>query len=121
MKNTTLNHWFILILIILLSGNTFAQQTQGEKLLIQISKETNDTSKIKLMVRYLMHFAPIPDHKKWYDTITQLSLKTNFRQGLTYHLLYEGLQLSEKGKFDEAIAKVKDCIDGLASMRIIQG
>ena len=121
MKSFTHQTWFILLLIILFNSNAFVQQTEDEKLLTRISQETNDTSRIKLMVLYLMHFAPIPDHKKWYDTINKLSRKYKFRQGLLYQRLYEGMQLSEQGKFDEVIARVKSCIDGLDSMKVIEG
>jgi tetratricopeptide (TPR) repeat protein len=109
-----------ILLALVVSGNTLAQQTQGELLLDRISKENNDTSKIKLMVQYLMYYAPIPEDKMWYDKIQALSKKTNFRQGLLYYRLYEGLQLSEQGKFDEAIARVKSCIEGLDSLHVIQ-
>ncbi len=98
-----------------------AQQTEDQKLLSQISKEPNDTSRIKLMMLYLTHFAPIPEHKKWFNKIDSLSHIKNYRPGLAYHLLFEGLQLSEKGKFDDAIAHAINCIDCLDSLRIIQG
>jgi tetratricopeptide (TPR) repeat protein len=120
MKSPTRNCWFIVILFILLSINTLAQLSIKDKVLSQISKETNDTIRIKLMVRYVMLWAPLQEDKKWFDEIYTLSIKNNYQPGLMYYRFYEGQLLADKGMFDEAIAKVKSCIDGLDSLGIVQ-
>jgi tetratricopeptide (TPR) repeat protein len=120
MKPTTRNCWSIVILFILLSGNTLAQLSVKDKVLSQISKETNDTIRIELMVRYVMLWAPLQENKKWFDEIQKQSLKNNYPPGLIYYRFFEGQLLADKGMFDEAIAKVKSCIDGLDSLGIVQ-
>ena len=107
MKIITQSTWSTILLIILFSGNTFLKLSERERLLEQIPKETNDTVKIKLMVRYAMCLAPLPEIKKWYDEIHALSLKNNYRPGLIYYRFYEATLLSDNGKYDEAIANVK--------------
>ena len=121
MKTVILYSWLTLFLIILLSGNTVAQLSQRDRLLEQIPIETNDTVKIELIVRYVMFFAPLPELKKWYDEIHALSLKNNYRPGLIYNRFYEATLLADSGKYDEAISRCKNCIDGLDSLGIIQG
>ncbi len=120
MNSTTRNSWLIVLLILLFSGNILSQTSEKDKLSLQISKETNDTIKIKLMVRYILVWGQFEDQKKWYSDIHELSVKNNYRPGLIYYRFYEGLHLSEKGKYCEAITKVKNCIDGLDSLRIVQ-
>jgi tetratricopeptide (TPR) repeat protein len=120
MKNFPFYHWLIALLILFINVNMFAQQSEKDKLRMQISKETNDTIKIKLMVRFVMVFGQFEGYEKWYSEIHELSKKTNFRQGLIYNRFYEGLLLADENRYDEAIAKVKNCIDGLDSLRIVQ-
>jgi tetratricopeptide (TPR) repeat protein len=110
----------MLLLILCFEGRIFAQLPEREMLPLQIAEETNDTARIKLMVRYVMRYAPLPEIKKWYDEIHTLSLKNNYRPGLIYNRFYEGYLLSSEGKFDEAIVKIKSCIDGLDSLGVIQ-
>jgi tetratricopeptide (TPR) repeat protein len=120
MKTFTRNKWLIIILVLLFSGNTFAQLSISDSTLLQISKETNDTVKIKLMLRYVMFFASSQDFKKWYPEIHALSLKSNYRHGLMFDRFYESTLLSDIGKYDEAIIKCISCIDGLDSLGVIQ-
>ena len=98
----------------------FSQLPERERILIQIENEPNDTVRIKLIIRYVMVWSQYLDDKKWFDEIYKLSIKNNFRQGLIYYRYYEGIQLSDKGNYEDAIAKVKSCIDGLDSIGIIQ-
>ncbi|MEI7980300.1 MAG: histidine kinase [Bacteroidota bacterium] len=120
MINTLRQAWKILLLILLLRGNVIAQQNEGDHLRQQISNETNDTSKIKLIVMYVNLYAPVSEYKKCYDDIYALSLKHNYRPGFIFKRFYEGLQLSDRGKYDEALAIVKSCIDGLDSLGVVQ-
>jgi len=52
MKSVIRHCWLICLLILVLSGNIFAQLSTREKLLLQISKETDDTSKAKLLITF---------------------------------------------------------------------
>jgi tetratricopeptide (TPR) repeat protein len=112
--------WFLLFLILLFSGHSFSQTPAEDKLLAQISKETNDTAKIKLMVLYVMVFGQRETSQKWYDEIHSLSVKNHYRPGLIYHRYYEMLKLFDQGKYDEAISGIKGCIDALDSLGVVQ-
>ena len=120
MKFHTRHRWSILLLILLFSSNAVAQQNEEAYLRQQIAIETNDTTRIKLMVRYGLAYGQFLDQKKWYGEIKKLSVKNHYSPGLIYYRFYEGLELSDQGKYDEAIAKVKSCIDGLDSLGIVQ-
>ena len=120
MKKATQYSWLAAILIILFSGNTFAQLPKSDSTLMQISNETNDTVKIKLILRYVMFFASSQDFKKWYPEIHALSHKSNYRHGLMFDCFYESTLLSDSGKYEEAIIKCKSCVDGLDSLGVIQ-
>jgi tetratricopeptide (TPR) repeat protein len=127
MKAVKLNYWFIFMLTILFSRNAVAQISEGEVLRLQITKETNDTSKVKLMIRYVMYYAPNQDYYNWLDSIQELSQKNRYKQGLIYKRFKQAVLYSDKAyKFsndaylDSSIVTFKDCIDGLDSMGIIQ-
>ena len=120
MKSSTGKACFIVLLILFFNGKVFAQLSEQESLPLQIAAETNDTVKIELIVRYMMRWAPLPESEKWYNEVRTLSLKNNYRPGLIYYQFYEGFMLSENGKYDEAIAKIQSCIDGLDSLGIVQ-
>jgi tetratricopeptide (TPR) repeat protein len=120
MKKATSYSWLMLILILFFAGKIFAQLPEREMLPLEIAKETNDTTRIKLIIRYVMRWAPLPEFKKWYDEIQALSLKNNYKPGLIYARFYEGYMLSSEGKYDEAIEEIKSCIDGLDSLGVVQ-
>jgi hypothetical protein len=106
----------------LLSCNAFTQQSESEKLLYQITEEPNDTSKIKLLIQLGMRYDTGDSLsgiylKEAYD----LSVKNNFRYGLAYGQYYKVLELTEKGRYDEAIAKCIKCIDAIDSMHLVVG
>jgi len=120
MKTTSHNYWLTFLLIVFFNGNAIAQLSFRERLPLEIAKETNDTIKINLIVRYVMLCGSLSENKKWYDEIKRLSIKNNYRPGLVYQRFYEGMRLSDSGRYDEAIAKVKSCINGLDSLGVIQ-
>ena len=72
------------------------------------------------MIRYMRIWGNFKDYTKLVAEIHDLSVKNNFGPGLMYYRFYEGVQLSDQGRYEEAIAKVKSCIDGLDSLGIIQ-
>jgi tetratricopeptide (TPR) repeat protein len=98
----------------------FAQQTGSEKILQQIEQEINDTIKINLMIRYMRILGYSKGYSKFVVEIHDLSVKNNYMPGLMYHRFYEGVQLSDQGRYEEAITKVKSAIAGLDSLGIIQ-
>jgi tetratricopeptide (TPR) repeat protein len=120
MKTIPHNSWLIILLILLVSGNMLAQLPERIRLPIQISKELNDTARINLMVRYVMRCAPGPEQKRLYNEIYVLSLRNNYKPGLIFHRYYEVSILIDSGRYDEAIAKDKSCIDGLDSLGVLQ-
>ena len=120
MKTTIRHSWVILLLILLFSGKTVADQPGKSKLLVQISKETNDTSRINLLIRYVLLYGEIQDMAQRYNEIKELSLKYNYYPGLIYNRFFDGMLLSNSCKFDESILKFKSCIEGLDSLGIIQ-
>ncbi|MEI8004562.1 MAG: histidine kinase [Bacteroidota bacterium] len=112
--------WLIILLIILFSSNNIASASEKDRLLVQISKEASDTTRIKLIVRYAMIYAQARELKRLYDEISRLSLKNHYRPGLIYTRFFEVLCLADSGRQDEAIEKCKRCIDGLDSLGVIQ-
>lgn len=120
MKNFSHKIWFV-ILIILLGSKTYAQKSEADKLRLQLSTETNDTSRIKLMIQLAMNMDFEDSERDLYlKEAYDLSIKKNYRYGLLFGQFYESFQLSGKGRFDEAIRKLERCIDGLDSLGIIQ-
>jgi len=107
-------------LILLIGGKVVAQQSEQEKLPFLIANETNEVNRINLIVRYAMLYAPTRDFRHWFDEIHSLSKKNNYRPGLVYGRYYEAIILADSGKYNEAIARCKNCIAGLDSIRIVQ-
>ncbi|MEI6900359.1 MAG: hypothetical protein WCL00_10815, partial [Bacteroidota bacterium] len=116
------NIWLTLLLIFIFSRNTFPQQTRNERLLNQISKETNDTTKIKLLIKLGLIYN-VNGEKQYcaFLQVFELSKKTKFRFGLVYGQYYQVLQFWRIGRYYDAIDQCKKCINALDSMRIIQG
>jgi hypothetical protein len=115
----SLNIWIAVILIALFSGNTYAQPSHRDSLRSQIEKETNDTTRIKLMIQYALIYPRGQEKYNLFKDVHELSLKNNYRHGLMYDRYVEGMILVDSGKYDEAIDKYKRCIDGLDSLGII--
>ena len=120
MKIAFRNSRIIITLIILFSGNVLSQSYHPDTLRSQIVKETNDTVKINLMIRYLFRYSTVNDIRMWLQEIVELSRINNYRPGLIYINYADGLTLSNMGKYDEAIDVTKRAIDGLDSLGIIQ-
>ena len=122
MKNGSRYSWLLFLLLILVfSRNTFAKLSKSDKLRLQIAKETNDTSKIKLLINLAInYFKSDSEHAGCLKEAYDLSRKHNYRYGLAYGQYYEGLLLQGKGRYEEAIDKCKQSIDVLDSMKIIQ-
>jgi tetratricopeptide (TPR) repeat protein len=122
MKSSLLICFLAPVLMLLYSNPAPCQYPEVEKLRFDISHETSDTSRIKLLVTLALHFSLRGDSgqmiclKKAYD----LSKKTNFRYGLIYGLYYEALLLQKQGDYDRSLEKFKRCIAGLDSLGIIQ-
>jgi hypothetical protein len=122
MKTTIYFCWLTLILILMIAGNSIGQSSEVQKLRLQIAKETNDTIKVKLLIRLATNYSIRGDSeqliclKKAYD----LSKKTKFRYGLVYGRYYEALLLWRNGSFDEAFYKDTSCISGLDSLGVVQ-
>ena len=122
MKTTTRIVWPILLLILLNGGNISGQQSEADKLRLQINKAKNDTSKINLLIKFGLNYAEndsvaINYLKEAYD----LSVKKHYRYGQVYGQYYKVLELAEKGRYDEAIHKCKQCIEAIDSMHLIVG
>jgi tetratricopeptide (TPR) repeat protein len=120
MKTITIIFTISLLFILLFCSKTIAQRSREQTLLSQINKETNDTVKINLLIRYFMNYLNAENAYQLLDEIHWLSLKTHYRQGLKYDRLKEALLLSDSGKFDESIVRFKSCIAGLDSLGVIQ-
>ncbi len=112
---------FIILLIILFSGNTFAQTDEGNKLRMQISKERNPSSKVDQLIR-LAFFYPESDTEtvKYLKEAYDISKKIEYRKGLAVGQYYEVLELSHQGMYNEAIEKCKQCINAMDSLQIVQ-
>jgi tetratricopeptide (TPR) repeat protein len=121
MKVTTLNSWLILLLIILSGTNGIAQKSSADSLRLLIAKETNDTSKVKLLIKLAFN-ADSKDsvEAECFREVYALSKKKHFLYGLAQYHYYEGIQLFKSRKYDEAIEKYKLCIEEQDSLHIIQ-
>lgn len=108
------------LLIILFGGNVISQSYHPDTLRSHIAKETNDTVRINLMIRYLFRYSTVRDLRMWLNEIVELSRKNNYRPGLIYLNYADGLTLSNIGKYDEAIDITKSVIDALDSLGTIQ-
>ena len=97
------------------------QTTAKDSLRRQISKETNDTVRIKLLIK-LGLTTPVSDSEldKCLKEAFERSKKIQFRYGLVFGRYYEGRLLSSTGNYNAALEKVKSCIEGLDSLKIIQ-
>jgi len=119
MRISARNCLLSILLLLLFKGNSFTQFSDIDKLRLQISKETNDTSKIKLLVYLGINYYPNdPEQDRCFKEANDLSKKKNYRYGLVVGQYYEGLQLWRKGNYDEAIFKCKRCIETLDSMHL---
>jgi adenylate cyclase len=111
----------IIILILVFNLNATAQVPDTDKLRLEVSKEINDTSRIKLLIRLgLLITLDQEESMKHLKEAYDLSRKHNFRLGLVYGRYYEGLAMWNDRKYDLAISKLKSSIAGLDSMGIIQ-
>jgi len=117
MKQPVRNILLNLLLIILFSMNLVAQQSEDSKLRILISKESNDTTRINLLIKLGLNY-PVSDTEQYncMKEVYDLSRKNNYRYGLVFRNYYQALQLWRMYRYDEAIVKCKQCIDDLDSM-----
>jgi tetratricopeptide (TPR) repeat protein len=121
MKTTPGYCCFISILFFLFSWNLFAQQSDRDNLLRQISNETNDTSKVKLLIYAGMVYAVNDtEQDRYFREVHAISMFKKFSYGLAFDKYYEGCLLLRKGKVDEAIINYKRCINTLDSMHRFQ-
>ena len=111
----------MLLLILLFSGVAFAQKKVADSLRRLIANESNDTSKIKLLINLAFNTdSDVSVERACFRQVYNLSLKKHFLFGLAYYHYYEGIQLNEKRMFNESIEKYKACIEELDSLHIIQ-
>ena len=68
MKKFFYKSWFIGILIILFCGNVFSQLSGVVKLRKQIESESNDTCKIKLLIKFGLEYTLRDSEQLWYLT-----------------------------------------------------
>ena len=112
----------MLFLTLYFRGNTLAQNSMKDSLRLQIAKETNDTSRIKLLIRLWSEYEDFDSlNIRYLKEALDLSLKTKFRYGLAYGKYYDVLELRRNGRYDEAIDKCKQCIASLDSLHVIVG
>jgi tetratricopeptide (TPR) repeat protein len=121
MLKNTVGILLLNILIILFSENTFAQTGEGEKLRVQISKESELNTKADLLIKLAL-FYPEDDTEteRYLKEAYDISMKTGYRKGIVFGQYYKVLQLSHQGRYDEAIEECKKCISKMDSMQIVQ-
>jgi hypothetical protein len=121
-KKAMRDRWLIIILFFLFSGISIARHSESDSLLMLISNETNDTSRIRLLVQLGMNYAGNDSLASVYlKEAYDLSAKNNYRYGLAFGQYYEVLELSRDGRFDEAIDKCKQCVESIDSLNINVG
>ena len=110
------------LLIILFSGNIYSQISQRDSLLLEISTEKNDTNRIRLLVQLGMNYAENDSMASVYlKEAYDLSLGRNYRYGRAFGQYYEVLELSQDGRYDQAIDKCKQCIESIDSLNLKVG
>jgi hypothetical protein len=88
----------MLFLTLYFRGNTLAQNSMKDSLRLQIAKETNDTSRIKLLIRLWSEYEDFDSlNIRYLKEALDLSLKTKFRYGLAYGKYYDVLELRRNG------------------------
>ena len=113
--------WLTVVLILLFSRVSFAQMNLTDSLRLLIPKETNDTNKIKLLIRLaLLINVGQEEMTECLKQVNDLSRKNLYRPGLIYGRYYEGLVMWDNNHLDSAFEKIKSSIDGLDSLHIIQ-
>ena len=125
---SAIHRWSMLLLFILPCGCAIAQPSELAKLRLQIAKETNDTIKVKLLIKLATNYSIRNRYAVYGDSeqfvclreARELSKKTNFRYGLVWGQYYDALRLYYSGSYDKSLASYKNCIDGLDSLGIIQ-
>ena len=121
MKSTSHNIWLPLLLLFLLSGTAFPQKKVADSLRKLIEKETNDTSKVKLLIKLGFNSDTKDSAEvKCFREVYALSKKRNFLYGLAYFHCYEGIRLWKNRNYYEALEKYKTCIDEMDSLHVIQ-
>jgi phage shock protein A len=121
LKTVARYSFLTLLLFIFFSGKTFSQKSDVDSLRRLIANETNDTSKIKLLIQFGIRIAESEaEQDSCFMEVFELSKKNNFQYGLVFGEYHQGLLLARVGKYDEAIEKYKKCIDGLDILNIIQ-
>jgi tetratricopeptide (TPR) repeat protein len=121
MKSSIRHIWLTIFLILVLSGNTFSQLSNVDKLRLQISKEKNDTTKANLLIKLgLKDSIGYSERINCFRRAYSLSKKENYRYGLVFGKYYEVLELSKPGSYLAAIEKSKRVIEGLDSLHVIQ-
>jgi hypothetical protein len=122
MKPCIYKSWLIIILIVFLSINGAAKKSDADSLRLKIALETNDTVRIKLLIRLGLNYAENDSLANGYlKEAYDLSVKKRYRYGLAFGQYYKVLELTEKGSYDEAINQCKRCIDAIDSMDLIVG
>jgi hypothetical protein len=122
MKNTTLICLLIIFLFILFSSKSFAQTSVADKLRLEILAETDDTSRIKLLINLGLNYSENDSMASIYlKNAYELSVKENFRYGLAYGQYYKVLELTENCNYNEAIDKCKQCIESIDSLHFVVG
>ena len=120
--------WLTIFLILIFSVKIFAQLSAEDKLRQQIAKETNDTIKVKLLIKLATNYSirnryAIRGDSEQFVCLREarkLSKKTDFRYGLVWGQYYDALRLYYNGSYDKSLASYKSCIAGLDSLGIIQ-
>ena len=83
MKTITHHCCLIFLLILLFSGNTYAQLSHSDTLKLQIAKETNDTEKIRQIIYFVLRYAENgSEEKKYLQQANDLSRK--IQTNMTY-------------------------------------
>jgi len=110
----------ILIVFILFSRVAIPQQLHADKIRKQLLIVTNDTIRIKLLIKRANYAVKESEQDSCFTEAFHLADKINPRYGLSVKQFHEGVMLSRDGRYDEAIERYKKSTDGLDSLGIIQ-
>ena len=121
MRSTSCYWLLSFLLILFFSRIGIAQKTEADSLRLLIAKETNDTSKVKLLIK-LASNADSNDsvEAECFREVYNLSMKNHYLYGLAQYHYYEGILLFKSRKYDEAIEKYKQSINEMDSIHFIQ-
>ena len=121
MRSTSCYWLLSFLLILFFSRIGIAQKSEADSLRLLIAKETNDTSKVKLLIKLAFN-ADSKDsvEAECFREVYDLSKKNHYLYGLAQYHYYEGIHCLKAGSMMKPLKNTNMCINELDSIHFIQ-